>query len=758
MSRNKGTFKFPSNYEVQISAPLDPRITVSDKSELISENTWPSDNGTLYVYKGLLVSVQNEKSVYMLIDKDKILNEDFSGWRRIDVSIDNSLSENSENPVQNKVIKEALDNKANKSDLSGYLKEIQDGSITKNKLTTDLYKELIKVYHPDDLGFWMNQPENSDIDYTYGSRTIAINYDLDNRRATLQAGETVYDVTSDIVSSAIIYKWIPIISLYDNSGPKEIVSGSFLCEEGKQGFGFIYDNKQYSVCINETEDGVSYEETINELVPEYSISKDVKEDGTEYQLTKGGKPIKDSESIFISKSTGTGASDSESLKISEDIPVSGGPLSAYLIAAGVETIQKDSNLQDLLVSLFCKEYWPKISSTDGSISGIDEINSFTITASPDSLVEPGDIIKFSATQGSVKGYSASNSKVEGLTYGYSMSDNDEKEGDTKSFSKTWSVSPVSSSYALVFSGGKSNASSTGENPQTINNYEIVAKIGSNTCTAKSSGSVIYKGTINEIPIYYGVSSLGNTSDKYKSRYIPSQTKNVTSSGETEVTKIITCVYPCYHNVLSGNLESDTNSKMDLSTSTSYSVSNVPSEEKSDNSFMFDFPASVSIKSVQIQPDPFKYNIYSNINGDEISSSVFNKNHGSFKQSIEILNVPGESGSVRFGIEYPACATLDYVQAFDELNGYVKYEQYKTESIKRNGDSYTRLTMTHAKAGGETKYKFYFKTPTYATNTQYNIIDTKKIINGTEYDYKRLVSTAESGWTNRVITFNKSLDN
>jgi hypothetical protein len=89
----------------------------------------------------------------MLIDKDKILNEDFSGWRRIDVSIDNSLLGNSENPVQNKVIKKALDDKANKSDLSGYLKEIQDGSITKNKLTTDLYKELIKVYHPDDPKF-----------------------------------------------------------------------------------------------------------------------------------------------------------------------------------------------------------------------------------------------------------------------------------------------------------------------------------------------------------------------------------------------------------------------------------------------------------------------------------------------------------------------------------------------------------------------------------------------------------------------------
>jgi hypothetical protein len=174
---------------------------------------------------------------------------------------------------------------------------------------------------------------------------------LDNRKATLQAGETAYDVTSNVVSNAVVYKWIPIISLYDNAGLKEIVSGSFLCEEGKQGFGFIYDNKQYSVCINETEDGVSYEETLNKLggtqsvdVPEYSISKDDKDGGTEYQLTKDGEPITGSESIFISKSIGTGDCDLESLKLEEDIIIKDGPLSKILNDADINTFKKGMNL------------------------------------------------------------------------------------------------------------------------------------------------------------------------------------------------------------------------------------------------------------------------------------------------------------------------------------------------------------------------------------------------------------------------------
>ena len=86
MARNKGTFPFAANFEVKAASPLDPRVLVETKSELISKDTWPLDGDTLYVYKGLLVSVQDERAIYMLVDPDKILETDYSGWERKDGS------------------------------------------------------------------------------------------------------------------------------------------------------------------------------------------------------------------------------------------------------------------------------------------------------------------------------------------------------------------------------------------------------------------------------------------------------------------------------------------------------------------------------------------------------------------------------------------------------------------------------------------------------------------------------------------------
>ena len=84
MARNKGTFPFAANFEVKAASPLDPRVLVEKKAELISKDTWPLDGDTLYIYKGLLVSVQEESAIYMLVDPDKILETDYSGWERKD--------------------------------------------------------------------------------------------------------------------------------------------------------------------------------------------------------------------------------------------------------------------------------------------------------------------------------------------------------------------------------------------------------------------------------------------------------------------------------------------------------------------------------------------------------------------------------------------------------------------------------------------------------------------------------------------------
>ena len=82
--RNKGTFVFSANFQVKMQELLDPRGGVQTKAELINKETFPYDGDTIYMAKGMLVTVAEEQSVYMLIDVAKILESDYSGWKRID--------------------------------------------------------------------------------------------------------------------------------------------------------------------------------------------------------------------------------------------------------------------------------------------------------------------------------------------------------------------------------------------------------------------------------------------------------------------------------------------------------------------------------------------------------------------------------------------------------------------------------------------------------------------------------------------------
>lgn len=84
MARNKGTFVFAANFEVQAAEALDPRVVVENKADLINKETWPYDGDNIFVYNGLIVGVAAEQGIYMLIDKSKILEGDYSGWKRID--------------------------------------------------------------------------------------------------------------------------------------------------------------------------------------------------------------------------------------------------------------------------------------------------------------------------------------------------------------------------------------------------------------------------------------------------------------------------------------------------------------------------------------------------------------------------------------------------------------------------------------------------------------------------------------------------
>lgn len=81
MARNKGTFLFPANFQVKMQEALDPRVAVSAKADLINKETWPYDGDTLYLYNNMIVGT--DEGVYRLLDVNKALNPDYSGWERI---------------------------------------------------------------------------------------------------------------------------------------------------------------------------------------------------------------------------------------------------------------------------------------------------------------------------------------------------------------------------------------------------------------------------------------------------------------------------------------------------------------------------------------------------------------------------------------------------------------------------------------------------------------------------------------------------
>lgn len=122
MARNKGTFSYAANYEVKMQAALDPRVVVEKKSDLIAKDTWPYDGDTIYLYKGLLVAVEQEQSVYMLVDVSKVLSTDYSGWLRVDAGnaeqvevVDNLTSDATNKALsakQGKTLKGLVDGKA----------------------------------------------------------------------------------------------------------------------------------------------------------------------------------------------------------------------------------------------------------------------------------------------------------------------------------------------------------------------------------------------------------------------------------------------------------------------------------------------------------------------------------------------------------------------------------------------------------------------------------------------------------------------
>lgn len=85
--------KIYNGLEVRAQKLLDSRSSVTYKNDLINLSTWPHDIGAdgkpiIYMKEGMIVSVtgttdQPVGDIYVLIDLNKILNKDYSGWKLV---------------------------------------------------------------------------------------------------------------------------------------------------------------------------------------------------------------------------------------------------------------------------------------------------------------------------------------------------------------------------------------------------------------------------------------------------------------------------------------------------------------------------------------------------------------------------------------------------------------------------------------------------------------------------------------------------
>ena len=124
MARQKGSANFSGTIEALAGSALDARAIAQTKADLTASGSFP------YPYIGMETYVVAENKKYRLIAED---TTDIDNWQELDKT-DSSLDGSSTNPIQNKPVKEALDNKADlvsgkvpSSQLPSYVDDVIEG-------------------------------------------------------------------------------------------------------------------------------------------------------------------------------------------------------------------------------------------------------------------------------------------------------------------------------------------------------------------------------------------------------------------------------------------------------------------------------------------------------------------------------------------------------------------------------------------------------------------------------------------------------
>ena len=297
----------------------------------------------------------------------------------------------------------------------------------------------------------------------------------------------------------------------------------------------------------------------------------------------------------------------------EELKTSSKKLSAPITVAGLsgsfgnvsngKIYTTDNTVEDILRDLLCKEIYPSVSLTTNnptlSFGGLKNASA----SNHQSLMEVGSVLNLNPVTVEIASISNGSRRGSGFTYGYSVDNDGEKDGDNNPpLISATNVSLVGS-YSLTeiyspSSIGTVRTVATSDNCDNVKFDEGSVKIGlgSNTISiSATSPSGTY--THPEYPEYFVISNLGKTDVNKK---LPKASAvNGSLSSITKSTSIsVTGVYPVYVNISSGSFV-DEPIKMSLTTSNIFEL-DVPSEVASEKHFTFDYPATHTISSFEIK--------------------------------------------------------------------------------------------------------------------------------------------------------------
>lgn len=295
-------------------------------------------------------------------------------------------------------------------------------------------------------------------------------------------------------------------------------------------------------------------------------------------------------------SIGSGSSkvNTDKVFVVDTIPVAGGPLSDLLNKAGITEINKDDDLQTVLMNLFTKEIYPtNLVFTEGTIKST--VPAPTMTINKSGLIEVGTVVTVSAITIATGNKTTTDRKYSGFTYGYSLANDNTKDSANTSVNvSATDIQNGTESYKLsrTINGSVVNATdNTNPAEVTIGSTTFEAIEGTNTVKADVTG-IKHSCKFASMPVYYACSNLGKTNANNKSEAKDAVT--LTSSIPTNsVSRTVTGVYPYFTNAKNNN-----NIAKEALTANRY-MKAIEFVAEGPNKHTFKIPAKYTVTSIEV---------------------------------------------------------------------------------------------------------------------------------------------------------------